>query len=131
MPLTQLVCEVSQLQVERQTVLIFICIEGVSQCSTCTSRLPNLIMWYTKDLCTPGVFPEIAVQSEALILALKIRTCRNKLSVLLVQAAVSIHPGLRHQYMEMPETPLAPAQPIQSLSFLLPLAPLEHTLHSS
>lgn len=137
MPLTQLVCDVSHLQVERQTVLIFICTAAVLQCSTCTSWLPNLSMWYMKDLWTPRVIPETAVQTDVLILALNIRPSRNKLfgrSWCVAGPGSSFQPGwhsLRYQYMEMSETPLAPAQHVQSLSFSLPLTHLEHILYSS
>lgn len=135
-PLTQLVCDVSQLQVERQTVLVFICTAAVSWCSTCTSQLPNLSMWYMKDLWTPKVIPEMAVQTDALILALKMRPCRNKLFGWSWSAAgpsSSFQPGwhsLRHQCIGS-ETPLALVQHIQSLFFPLPLTPLEHILYSS
>lgn len=80
MPLTQPACDVSQTQVERETVQsVFSYAAAVSVCTTCLSLLPNLGMWYTEGFRTPGVILEVAVETDTLILALKIRECRNKL----------------------------------------------------
>lgn len=80
MPLTQLPCDVSQLQAGREAVQsVFSYAAAVLKCTTCLSWLPNLGTWYTESFHTPGVILEIVVDLDTFILALKTRECRNQL----------------------------------------------------
>lgn len=79
MPLTQLPCDVSQLQAGREAVQSVFSYAAVLKCTTCLSWLPNLSTWYTEAFHTPGVILEIVVDLDTFILALKTRECRNQL----------------------------------------------------
>lgn len=99
-----LACDISQLQVERQTLhsVLRYAAAGL-KCSACLSWLTDLGMWYTEAFHSPRMIQEIAEETDALILALKTGQYRHKVfgkSWCDAAAGGCFHPGwhsLKHQ----------------------------------